>query len=393
MKKILILLGLAAVAMILILTRPEKPQALSEPALPQVRVTPVAQADVSPTESVSGRLQTARRSELRFEVGGRVVERRVEPGQRVAAGELLLALDDGDFRDAVAEAEAQLALEQTQIARDRQLLKLAQKNAGLQRAEVKRLESLTSRSMVSASQLDDARIRLAQLESEMAQLQSSVDSAEARLALRRSALDKARRNLERSALEAPFGGMVNEVDFEVGDYAAPGQRAAVLIDPDALDFYAEVRGEVARALALGQEVEIRVGDRDLTGTIQALQEEPDPSTFTHAVKVRLSGEQARPGQTATARFPLESRPDALVVPVTAVLRDNGNSYVFRVEGNRLVRSRVQLGLRLDDRYIIKSGVPPQARIVARDVAALSDGQQVEIIRPADTAEGAAVVAD
>lgn len=381
--KPLSLLALVAVAAALVLTRPEPPPAAGEPPPLRVQVVRVDQADVAPVETVTGRLQAARRSQLRFEVGGRVVAREVEPGMQVDAGQVLLRLDDGDFRTAVVEAEAQLSQEQTQLTRDRRLLALARDNAALQRAEVQRLESLSSRSLGSASQLDAARGRLLQLESELAQLQAGVDSAEARLALRRAALERAERDLARSVLQAPFSGMVNAVMLEPGDYVAPGGEAAVLIDPAQLDFYVELRGEVARALERGQTVVVSVDGRPLEGRILALQEQPDETTFTHAVRVRLDGGQAAPGQVATAAFPLRRREAALLIPVTAVLRDEGRSYVFRVRDGRLERIRVELGLRLEARYIVTAGLAAGQLIVARDVAALSDGQSVEIIGATD----------
>lgn len=379
LKKLLSLLALVAIAVILVLTRPEPPQAGGELPPPRVQVTAVEQADVTPVETVTGRLQAARRSELRFEVGGQVAARRVEPGMAVTAGQPLLELDDGDLQAAVTEARARLEQEQTQITRDRRLLVLARENVALQRAEVKRLDSLSTRSLGSASQFDAARSRLLQLESELAQLRAGVDSAEARLALRESALERAERDLARSVLKAPFAGVVNEVLLETGDYVAPGGLAAVLVDPAALDFYAELRGEVARALERDQSVEVTVTGQRLQGRILALQAEPDDTTFTHAVRVRLDGEQARPGQIATAHFPLRRRADARLIPVTAVLRDEGRTYVFRVRDGRLERARVELGLRLDARYIVTAGLAAGQTLVARDVAALSDGQPVEVV--------------
>ena len=377
-KKLLSLLALVVIGVGLVLTRPEPPPAGDELPPPRVQVTAVEQADVTPVETVTGRLQAARRSELRFEVGGRVTQRRVEPGMAVTAGEPLLALDDGDLQVAVTEARARLEQEQTQISRDRRLQVLARDNVALQRAEVKRLESLSERSLGSASQLDAARSRLLQLESELAQLRASVDSAEARLALREAALERAERDLARSVLKAPFAGVVNEVLLETGDYVAPGGLAAVLVDPSALDFYAELRGEVARALERDQTVQVTADGQRLQGRILALQAEPDDTTFTHAVRVRVDGTRARPGQIATAHFPLRRRADARLIPVTAVLRDAGRTYVFRIRDGRLERVRVELGRRLDSRYIVITGLEAGQTIVVRDVAALSDGQPVEV---------------
>ena len=66
----------------------------------------VSRTNLDPHELVSGRLQPVRRAWLRFEVDGRVAERRVEPGQSVTAGDVLLTLDDQDYRDVLIQTEA-----------------------------------------------------------------------------------------------------------------------------------------------------------------------------------------------------------------------------------------------------------------------------------------------
>jgi hypothetical protein len=69
----------------------------------------------------------------------------------------------------------------------------------------------------------------------------------------------------------------------------------------------------------------------------------------------------------------------LRVPVAALLREDGKAYLFVDQGGRLARREVQTGGRDGDAVIIRSGVAAGERVVARDVAALSDGQQVRVV--------------
>ncbi|WJW75909.1 efflux RND transporter periplasmic adaptor subunit [Thiohalobacter sp. IOR34] len=377
-RKSLLVLGLLAVALLLVFTRPRPEAPLTPPLPPRVVLTVVQPVDLQPMERISGRLQPARRVTLRFEVAGRLRSRAVEPGDRVAADGILLQLDDGDYRDALAEARALLSLEQAGIERDRRLLELAERNARLQAAEVERLQALGRKSLVAASRLDDARIRLAQLEAEQARLRYSVGSAAARLAQRRAAVARAERDLARCTLRAPFAGTVNSVALEVGDYVSPGGPALELVDARALDFYTEVRGEVARGLRLGDTVELELDGRRLRGRVQALQPDPDPQTFTHALRVRIEADRIRPGDWARAELALPPLHAVLSVPVTAVLHEEGASYVFRLDGDRLRRIRVEPGPRIGDRQVLRGGVTAGDRVVARDVAALSDGLRVSV---------------
>jgi len=378
------LLALAAIAILLVVARPEQNPVLREAVSPRVQVEAVGLHDLQPVATVSGRLEPARKTALHFELSGQVDARPVEPGQAVQQGELLLALDSGDFVDALAEAEAQLAQETRNIERDRELLKLSQRNYALQQSELARLEKLGADSLVSESRLDESRIRLIQLEAEAAQLKASVASANSRLALREAARNRAARNLERTRLPAPFAGTVNAVQVQRGDYVTPNQTVVDLIDSSMLDLYLEVRGDVAHALVQGQAVEVRVNGMRLQGTVFALQVDPDPVTFTHAVRVRLAGDQARPGQIAEASLPLEPLQQVAAVPSTAVLYDEGRTYLFRVNADTLELVEVRLGQRVGELQVIEQGISAADRIVTRDVAALSHGQKVLPVTASDT---------
>ncbi|MEN8763391.1 MAG: efflux RND transporter periplasmic adaptor subunit, partial [Thiogranum sp.] len=194
--------------------------------------------------------------------------------------------------------------------------------------------------------------------------------------------DRARRNLDRSILKAPFAGRVNQVQLQVGDYASRNQQALELIS-DQLDFYAQVRGPLARALTLGQRVAVRVGDRSHTATVAAVQPDPDPSTFTHAIRLRMPESETRSGALAVVELPLQTLSNALVIPATAILLEEGSAFVFRVEGEQLQRVAVQLGQRVDQQQVIVSGIDAGELVVVRDVAALADGQVVvsEALQP------------
>ncbi len=375
-----LLLGLLALAVLLILTAPEQEAELREVVPTRVKVVTVALHDLVPAETVSGRLEPARKASLHFELAGQVATRAVEPGQAVAAGDLLLALAAGDYRDALAEAEAQLAQEQRNIQRDRELLKLARQNYALQKNDLDRLEQLGAESLVSKSHLDEVRIQLIRLESEVAQLKASTASADARLALKEAARNRAARNLERTQLLAPFAGTVNRVDGQMGDYVTPNQQIVDLVDAASLDMYVEVRGDVMASLAQGQAVEVEVGGNSLPGEVIAIQLDPDPVTFTHALRVRLAGKAARPGQVAQVRLPLQALHQVVAVPATAVLYEEGQTFVFRVNNDTLERVEVVLGHRVGEWQEIRHGIDHDELVVARDVAALSDGQVVSVDR-------------
>jgi cobalt-zinc-cadmium efflux system membrane fusion protein len=362
----------------LIWSTPDRAPRLKAVSAVKVAAHKLAPANLNPVVEVTGRLQPVNRALMRFELSGQLAERLVEPGQVVAQGELLLRLADGDYRDALNEARAQLTMQRAAVKRDRTLLEIARRDRELQRREVARLEKLGSASLVSASHLDQARQRLLALESSEAELAYKVDTAQAQILISESNVARAQRNLERASLTAPFAGTVNTVELEQGDYVSPNQPALELIDTRHIVLYVEVNGQTAAALSLGQRVDVMVDGMRWPGQITALQNDPDPDTFTHALRIRVDGEDLQTGQPAMARLPLRPLTAVLAVPVSAVLREEGRNYVFVIREGRLSRREIVTGMRHEDRIVVRQGLEPGEQVVARDVAALTDSQSVEV---------------
>lgn len=385
-SRLYILLALVGVAVLLVLTRPDRDPGLQQAVTPKVVVAAVGLQQLLPVETVSGRLEPARKTSLRFELSGRVEARAVDPGQAVEQGGLLLSLAAGDYEDVLVEAEAQLTQESRNIQRDRELLALSKRNFSLQQNDLERLEKLGADSLVSKSRLDETRIRMIQLEADMADLNARVGSAKSRMLLKQAARNRAARNLERTRLAAPFAGTVNSVAVQPGDYVTSNQSVVDLIDASMLELYVEVRGDIAQSLLPGQAVDVEVDKLLLPGEIVALQPDPDPVTFTHALRVRIDGESVRPGRIARARLPLRVLRDVTAVPATAVLYDEGSAFVFRYASGLLEKVEVQPGSRVGDLQVLLAGVGASDLVVMRDVAALSDGQSVEVIDMAEAAD-------
>ncbi len=366
----------AAIVMILVVTDKGPEAKLEE--LPPLKVVllEVQRHDVSPTEALTGRLQPVKTAQLKFEVQGRVQQRLLEPGVFVEQGHEILKLDSQDLEDQFTQAQSQYDIEQAGIQRDQRMLKLAQQNLELQKAEVKRYEKLNNDSLISASQLDAARQQMLNLDSQVSDLQYKVTTAKARLSLKQSERDVAKRNFERATLVAPFSGYINEINAEVGDFVTASQIVATIVDTSLLDLHLDVRGEVISALKLHQEVDVVVGSIKIVGQLVAMQPDPDISTNTHAIRIRVPGEKVHSGMLANANLPLSQQMNVITVPVSAVSTNAGESFVYEYENGVLKKLPVVLNNRVGSEYILASGIEAGANIVARDVAGLKDGQRV-----------------
>ncbi len=373
----IIAIGTTIVLIAMLFLTQKGPEAKLEELPPlKVVLAEVKRQNLVPRESLTGRLQPIKTAQLKFEVQGRIKQRLVEPGVFVELGQPLLQLDDGDLQDQYIQAKSQYQIEQAGILRDSRMLKLAKDNLALQQAEVQRFERLNNDSLISASQLDAARQQMLTLDSQVSDLNYKVETSKSRLALKKSDRDVALRNLKRATLTAPFAGYVNEVNVQLGDYVTATEIVAKIVDTSKLDLHLDVRGQVVAALSLNQSIRIKVGSKLINGILIALQPDPDPSTNTHALRIRLSGEDIQSGMLASAELPLMEQLNVIIIPVSSVATNAGESYVYIYKEGRLRRALIEISQRVGAEYIISSGVQSGEMIVARDVAGLSDGQQV-----------------
>lgn len=375
---LILLLCVVSIIAILVVTTPEKRPELRKTAPTSVMLQVIEQRHIQPLKRVSGHLQPLRSATLNFELSGQILKRHTEPGQQVNQGEILITLRRGDYQDALAEAKAQLAQEHKAIERDQRTLELTSQHRELLEREVARLDQLGQKSLASRSMRDEANQRLLQQQREEEQLKYSVATTTARLELKRAAVRRAKRNLARTALSAPFTGIVNAVHVEAGDYITPSQVAVELLQLNQLDLNINISGSTAATLRPHQKVMIETGATQRhEGEIVALQRSPDTETFTHAVRIRIDGNGLQAGQQAVAILKLAALPNALVVPVSAILHHNDESFIFIAEGGKLRRVAVSLVVRQGELQVISGEIRAGEQIVARDVAFLTDGQSVK----------------
>ena len=344
----------------------------------KVLIGTVQRQDIYPFETVTGRLNPQKTAKLHFEVSGVVQKRLAEPGMKVSAGDFLISLEQADYQDQLMQAQASLVIETQTQQRDRELLQLGSKNLALQKKELRRLEQIAERNLIAHSKVDEMRQRVFDLQAEVARLQAAEAMSGARIQQQQSRVDSAQRNFDRTQLQAPFDGVVNEVLVEQGDYVNVNQMALSIINVDSLDVQLDIRGELAQGLRMGHSVQVTQAGQMLSGEIVALQADPDMSTNTHSVRVRVSGESLYAGALAQVRLPLAAQMSALVIPVTAVLNQYGSAYVYMLEDNRVNLQEVKVGKRVANQYVVLDGLQEGQQIVMRDVVALANQQVVTV---------------
>lgn len=308
-----------------------------------------------------GEVRAREESALSFRVGGNLVRRLVDVGDRVRRGQLLAELDPGDLQLQAQAAQARLAAAEGELAR-----------AGADRA---RYATLARQQLVSRSAQDAQEAAYA------------AAAGQARAA--RASLEVARNQAGYSQLRAPRDGVIALRQAEAGQVVAAGQAIFGLAGEGAREVAIALPEARIRDFAVGRRALVELwnmpGSR-LPAHVREIAPAADPQTRTYAARVALDGggdTAVELGQSARVYFePAAGRP-ALTVPLAAVQRDGKDGaavWVVDPQTRRLRLVPVRLGAYGEDSVPALSGLSASDWVVAAGGHLLREGQ---VVAPVD----------
>lgn len=355
-------------------------QAATQDPVRSVKLMQVQPAQPNGVFEYAGEVRARTESALGFRVGGKLLERRVDVGQPVQAGQLLATLDPQDFALGAQAAEAQVVAAQAQ--RDQAA------------ADLQRFRGLLAEGFVSAAEIERRT--------------TTLNSAEAALRQARAQADVQRNQSAYTRLLAQSAGVVVAVGAEAGQVVAAGTPVVRLALDGPRDVVVSIPEDRIAGVRLGQPAEVRLAASGpnaapLKAQVRELAAAADPLTRTFAVKLTVeapAGASTAPlGSTATVWL---GAGDALAagsgpVPVwrlpTSALWQRGQAsavWVFDAASNTVKAREVQVaGLEGNDALVL-GGLQAGEEVVRLGVHVLTEGQQV--LRYAGAGEPAAPAA-
>jgi membrane fusion protein (multidrug efflux system) len=370
-----LILGIAALlivgGLLLEATAPEPDEV--EPAgenrvLQEVGVVRVAPAPVLTRTRVSGVLEARRSVQLFAETRGPVTAVGAEELDRVEAGLELVRIDPLQAEVAVERAGAALTRADSELE--------------LARSNFQRRTSLAERGVTSTSVLEDA---------ETARKVGTAAQRDARAELKR-----ARDDLAKKVIRAPFDGVLRSFDVDVGEYVGEGQRLGELLDTQTARVTIGLRDHEVVAVKPGQAVEVHVEayrGEVFPGTVLRVGAASDAETRKFPIEVEISNEAGRllPGMVATVTLEFQEEGDRMLIPRDAAIEEFGLHSVFVVDAPQADGRAIAKRRRIEVRPLpfrpaeleVVSGLEPGSRVVVSGARQLRDGDAVRL-RPERT---------
>lgn len=320
----------------------------AQPTPPTARAQLVQSAADQMPQAIptTGTVHAKETAMISAQMPGTIREVRVQPGDRVRTGQLLVALDDSAMRSALGRATAaQMAVEKQQMA--------AQANAALAAGTLARYQELKTENSVSPQEFDEVQKR-----SEASALESQALQAQSNEA--KAAVAGARTQLGYMQLRAPFSGIVTARMADPGTLATPGTPLLQIDRDGPLQLYTSVDESMIGSVRLGMKIPVRIdgaGTSDAMGTVAQIVPAADPTNRSFLVKLNLPpARQLRAGMYGTASFPGTMR-TMILAPQSAVVMRGSLACVYALDPDGVAQLRyVTLGDRHGDAVEVLSGL-------------------------------------
>lgn len=441
------LLTLALLAGALVLFRGPLVGLFERLNLPEVRVTSALKQSAGAASAVSGAaangyIVASRRAALSADTPGRIVELNVTEGSVVKKGDVVARLFSDEYRASLRAVEAEIAAQESTIARVKAQLDANSANTPRLDAEVERVretqreqerqielsrtrlaraESLVKGGVGTQQAVDDARSDLirveggigassaalraaqaarAQLDSELSALRAALVEAQARLPVLAANREAAQATLDKTEVRAPFDGVVVLKDAEVGEVVSPNSvggnargSVATMVDFATLEVQVELPETNLSAAVVGDAATIYLdaySDRPYAGRVSRIWPTANRQKATVEVRVRFDApdERLRPEMGARIVFGAAARAEAtqaasesettVLVPLSAVVPIDGKPHVFLLERDVVRQRALQLGAEKNGRAVVRSGLQGGERLVDQPPPQLVDGDRVRV---------------
>ncbi len=372
-----------------------------------VKIAPVQSSQVANSSEYVANLNSPESVTLRPQVEGRVSQIYAQEGDQVRAGAPILQVDPDEQAAAMGSTMAATEGARSDLENARATLSSLQaerisavSNQRYTQRQYERYADLAAQGAVARQQRDEFFNNFQAAQASLGSIDDRIRAQRAAVARAANAVEQAQANtreqqvqLQYFKLTAPFAGIVGDIPVEIGDLVDTSTQLATVTQNQSLQVNVSIPTERASELRLGLPVELINAQDQVIGTSQLSFISPDVNTETQSVLARSifnnSAGRLRTDQFTRARVIWNRRP-GILVPVTAITRLGGESFVFVAEEGQppqgqpqegqpqlMARQKpVKLGPIQGNNYQVLEGLQPGERLITSGILQLRDGAAI-----------------
>jgi HlyD family secretion protein len=379
-----------------------------------------------------GEIAAAEETPIYAKVAGYVQTLNVDIGDPIKKGQVLAVISVPELMEELKQKAAVVAQSEAQIAQANAAVDVAQ--AAIETAEAKvaaaqaaiakttadvdrwqsestRVDEMAEKSAVTRKVADETLNQLRAAEGAKQEAQAQVNSAQtgvheakakltaakadaeaatARLAVAKADRDRMQALTEYATIRAPYDGTVTQRNIHTGHYVQPAvtgrdQPLLVVSHTEIVRVVLYVPETDAGLIKQGDESTVRIqalNNKQFNTSVKRVATALDNTTRTERAEIELENSQGEllPGMYCYVSIVVGRRPDALVIPTTALLAEQGKQFCLAVVDGRIAKLPLELGLRTGSEVEVLSGLSGDEAIIPKNPASLHEGQPAEIIK-------------
>jgi len=324
-----------------------------------VKVAEVIRGDLVMKLKSPGEAVTNKRVEMKSETSGKIKNIRVKESQHVKKGELLLEIEDSEYRLDLENYEAvrlqklsEMLLEkrfgssEAVTEADRQSIDLAQK-------EYEKASALFKKGLISQNDFEMASQQMELVLIESGGKKDEIMSAAKGLTQAEINVKKSRLTLEKTKVRAPFSGIITDVKISPQENVSSGTELFTLVNIDQIQVHAKVLESEIGKMKVGREADLKFSaypGKVMQGKIMAISPviNPEDKTCKVFITVKNPDEIIKPGMHAEVEIAAEIFKDRLLVPQDAVLIRDNRKLIFAIEDGIAKWKYIDIGLENED---------------------------------------------
>ncbi len=396
---LILVTGTGAAVWYFVSSQNQAPTATAPPPGVKVKLSTVETARVEDSSDYIASLESRRSVTLQPRIQGQISKIYVKSGDTVNQGDTIIQVDSREQQASVGSVNAAADAARSQLANAQATLKSLEAerlsnlaDVRLNQQEYQRYASLAEEGAVSRQTRDQYANRLATAKASLEATESRIQAQKASISQAQNALQQAQANINEQQVQlqyykitAPFGGTVGDIPVKEGDFVNTSTQLATITQNQPLEVEINVPIEKSSQLRQGMLVELLDQQNQIMGTSRVFFIAPSVSNNTQSVLVKSlfnnTQGKLRADQQIKARVIWEQS-QGVTIPVTAVSRVAGESFVFVAENqtspqgkSQIIakQKRVKLGSIKGNNYQVLDGLKPGEKIVTSGLLNLRDG--------------------
>lgn len=356
----------------------EKTKKVSKDSSVNVTVSEVKLQTIEETATYTGELKAGESTSVSAKVSGNVEAIYCEVGDYVNEGDVLLQIDDTDYRTQYNQANAayQAALSQSKTVVSSAQIEYNNAKTNLENQKVLYESGAISKLAYDAAvtRYDNAKINL-----DAAVEQSGVGSAKAML-------DAAQNSLNYTTIKAPISGYISNKNANVGQMAAPGVEIFSIKKTEKINAQINVTESIISKVTVGAKAKIKVDsvDEEIEGNVTVANPTKNAQTGMYYISISIDNADGilKDGMFADITLTLSDSADTLVVPSDSVIEDeDGKKYVYITDGETAEKIEVTVGIVTEEYTEIIKGVSEGDKVIVTGKEYLSEeNNNIKIVK-------------